>query len=156
VAERSGDTLLLAQAREVQGRIDDPSGGFLVMREAAIRDAADPEAPVAMELFEDDKLPFAVRVEILYAVTAGSCRNTREVLFGFAPGREARLQALATQYRDDAHLGAVLQLMPPAARRVREDPVSLLPRDRWPTGGTLDVLLPEATAARAVLCQREF
>lgn len=156
VAMARGDSVLAQRARAVQRRTALSMEGMIALGEAAIADAADPAAPVAMELFEDDKLPFAVRAEILYATLAGSCRNTREVLFGFSPLRETQLQALAARWQAHPSLGPVLGLMPAAARTLRERPVSLLPADRWPSSGVLDFLLPEATAARAVLCQQPF
>lgn len=132
------------------------SGSFMALHRAAERDAADPSSPLAFELFDDDKLPFAVRVEILYAVVQGACGHTREVLFGFSPEREQRLRELADRFRRDPALGPVLGLMPAAARRVRERPQSLLPAELWPTSGMFDFLLPEPVAARAVACQQNF
>lgn len=155
-AARLGDSTLVAQAHEVLRRTDAKALSFLALRAEALRDAADPATPVTMELFEDEKLPFAVRVEILYATIAGSCRSTREVLFGVAPQRQATLELLATRWRDDPALGPVLALMPPAAELVRESPASRISAEYWPTTGMLDVLLPEATAARAVACQHPF
>lgn len=132
------------------------SGSFMALHRAAERDAADPSSPLAFELFDDDKLPFAVRVEILYAVVQGGCGHTREVLFGFSEEREQRLRELADRFRRDPALGPALGLMPSAAKRVRERPESLLSADVWPTGGMFDFLLPEPVAARAVACQQNF
>ncbi len=156
VAGRTGVEALAAQAVEVLRISSTRGSSFQALREEAVRDAADPDAPVMLELFDDEKLPFAVRVEILYAAIGGACRSTREVLFGFAPEREATLQALATKWHNDPALGPALALMPAAARRAREAPESLLPPEQWPTRGVLDVLLPEPTAARAVACQQQF
>jgi hypothetical protein len=50
----------------------------------------------------------------------------------------------------------MLELLPRAARTVRESPTSLLAPDVWPTAGVLDVLLPESVAARTVLCQQSM
>lgn len=132
------------------------STSFMALSRAAERDAASPSGTLAMELFDDDKLPFAVRVEILYATLSGGCGHTREVLFGFSPEREQRLTTLAATHRAHPVFGPMLGLMPAAARRIREAPTSLLSPDVWPTAGALDGLLPEAVAARAVLCQQSF
>ncbi len=151
-----GDSATVALTREFEGRAMPGLSEFAVLQRAAERDAADPSTPMAMELFDDEKLPFAVRAEILYAVIAGACNHTREVLFGFAPEREQRLTALAERWRDHPTLGPALALLPPTARRVREQPASLLGPDVWPTQGLFDFLLPESVAARAVVCQQAF
>ncbi len=149
-----GDNQMVTLATELD-RIAQPGAtGFMALQQAAERDAADPNAPLAFELFDDEKLPFAVRVEILYAVVSGACYHTREVLFGFSPEREARLRALAVRYQSHPTLGPMLGLMPGTARMVRENPMSLLPSTEFPTSGTFDFLLPEGVAARAVVCQR--
>ncbi len=151
-----GDSALLLNLSALNALAGADRSSFLALYRNAERDAADPEAPVVMELFDDEKLPFAVRVEILYALVQGACGHTREVLFGFAPEREARLQLLADRYLSHATLGPVLQVMPARARQIREDPASLLSGPRWPTRGTLDFLLPEGVAERAVGCQQGF
>lgn len=150
------DRPLLAQLTVLDSLTDLGAGSFMALARAAERDAADPSAPLAFELFDDDKLPFAVRVEILYAVVQGACGHTREVLFGFSPEREQRLRELADRFRRDPALGPVLGLMPAAAQRVRERPQSLLPSELWPSSGMFDFLLPEPVAARAVACQQNF
>ncbi len=150
------DRPLLAQLTAFDSLTDSGAGSFMALARAAERDAADPSSPLAFELFDDDKLPFAVRVEILYAVVQGACGHTREVLFGFSPEREQRLRELADRFRRDPALGPVLGLMPAAAQRVRERPQSLLPSELWPTSGMFDFLLPEPVAARAVACQQNF
>ncbi len=151
-----GDSTLLRKLSALDALAGADRSSFFSLYRAAERDAADPNAPLVMDLFEDEKLPFAVRVEILYALVQGACGHTREVLFGFAPEREARLQTLADRYGSHPTLGPVLQVMPARARQIREDPASLLSGPRWPTRGTLDFLLPEAVAARAVGCQQGF
>jgi hypothetical protein len=151
-----GDSATLALARSLEQLAANSSASFLALNRAAERDAASPSGTLAMELFDDEKLPFAVRVEILYATIAGACGHTREVLFGFAPEREQRLAELAARHRTHPTFGPMLGLMPAAARRVRENPTSLLSADVWPTAGALDGLLPDAVAARAVLCQQSF
>jgi hypothetical protein len=150
-ARALGDSATLALAASLAQLAANSSASFLALNRAAERDAASPSGTLAMELFDDDKLPFAVRVEILYA-----CGHTREVLFGFAPEREQRLATLAAQHRDHPAFGPLLGLMPAAARQVRENPVSLLEPGVWPTAGALDGVLPDAVAARAVLCQQSF
>lgn len=155
-ARALGDSATLSLARSLEQLAANGSASFLALNRAAERDAASPSGTLAMELFDDEKLPFAVRVEILYATIAGACGHTREVLFGFAPEREQRLAELAARHGDHPTFGPMLRLMPAAARRVRENPTSLLSPDVWPTAGALDGLLPETVAARAVLCQQSF
>ncbi len=150
------DSVMLRRLAAFDALSGDDRSSFLVLYRAAERDAADPEAPMAMELFDDEKIPFAVRVEVLYAIVQGACGHTREVLFGFDAQREVRLQSLADRYANDPTLGPILQHMPATARRVREAPASLLNESRWPVTGTLDFLLPEGVAARAVGCQQGF
>jgi hypothetical protein len=155
-ARAMGDSATLTLASTLEQLSASTSASFMALNRAAERDAASPSGTLAMELFDDDKLPFAVRVEILYATLSGACGHTREVLFGFSPEREQRLATLAATHRDHPAFGPLLGLMPSAARRVREAPTSLLSPDVWPTAGALDGLLPEAVAARAVLCQQSF
>lgn len=155
-ARALGDSATLSLALSLETLAANGSASFLALSRAAERDAASPAGTLAMELFDDDKLPFAVRVEILYATIAGACGHTREVLFGFAPEREQRLADLAARHRDHPAFGPLLGLMPAAARRVRENPTSLLSPDVWPTAGAMDGLLPDAVAARALLCQQSF
>jgi len=150
------DSVTLTLAITLERLSASTSASFMALNRAAERDAASPSGTLAMELFDDDKLPFSVRVEILYATLAGACGHTREVLFGFSPEREQRLAALAAKHRDHPAFGPLLGLMPAAARRVREAPTSLLSPDVWPTTGALDGLLPDAVAARAVLCQQSL
>jgi hypothetical protein len=155
-ARAAGDTRQLARAEELERLATNNASSLLALQRAAERDAASPSGTLAMELFDDDKLPFAVRVEILYANVLGGCGHTREVLFGFSPERESRLAALAAKHRDHPAFGPMLELIPRAARRVREAPTSLLSPDVWPSAGVLDVLLPESVAARTVLCQQSM
>ena len=155
-AERSRDTDVARRARALERLATPGLVAVSVLSREAERDAADPNSPMAMELFDDEKLPFAVRVEVLYAVVRGACNHTREVIFGFAPEREQQLAALAAQHRLDPVFGPVLGLMPGAAKRLRENPQSVIPSGRFPTSGTFDFLLPEAMAARAVACQSQF
>jgi hypothetical protein len=149
-----GDNSMVSMAAQLDQLAQPGAFGFMALQQAAERDAADPNAPLAFELFDDEKLPFAVRVEILYAVVSGACNHTREVLFGFSAEREARLRELAARYQGHPTLGPILGLMPGTARMVRENPTSLLRSTDFPTGGTFDFLLPEGVAARAVVCQR--
>ncbi len=151
-----GDSAMLQRLTAFDQLVGDDRASFLVLYRAAERDAADPEAPMAMELFDDEKIPFAVRVEILYAIVQGACGHTREVLFGFDAKREAHLRSLAEAYAGHATLGPILQQLPATARRAREAPASLLNESQWPTSGALDFLLPEGVAARAVGCQQGF
>ncbi len=153
-ARALGDRSMVTMATQLDQLAQPGASGFMALQQAAERDAADPNAPLAFELFDDEKLPFAVRVEILYAVVSGACNHTREVLFGFSPEREARLRALATRYQSHPTLGPILGLMPGTARLVRENPMSMLRSTDFPTAGTFDFLLPEGVAARAVVCQR--
>lgn len=155
-ARALGDSATLALAVSLEQLAANSSASFVALNRAAERDAASPTGTLAMELFDDEKLPFAVRVEILYAMISGACGHTREVLFGFAPQREQRLAELAAQHRGHPVFGPMLGLMPAAARQVRENPTSLLAPTAWPTAGSLDGLLPDAVAARAVLCQQSF
>lgn len=155
-ARALGDSVTLALALSLEQLAANSNASFLALNRAAERDAASPTGTLAMELFDDEKLPFAVRVEILYATISGACGHTREVLFGFAPQREQRLAELAARHRDHPTFGPMLGLMPAAARRVRENPTSLLSSDVWPTAGAMDGLLPDAVAARAVLCQQSI
>lgn len=154
-AQVLGDTALLRRLDQFATTTGSAST-FTALRRAAERDAASPDGTLAYELFDDEKLPFAVRVEILYAAVAGACNHTREVLFGFDPSREARLTEVAARHASHPVMGRALALLPPAARRVREAPTSLLSESRWPSGGALDGVLPEGVAARAVLCQQGF
>ena len=154
-ARASGDTATLRRVAALEQSAGSALA-FTALRRAAERDAASPDGTLAYELFDDEKLPYAVRVEILYATISGACNHTREVLFGFDAGREARLSALAETHRAHPVMGRALTLVPAAARRVREAPTSLLPDALWPTAGLLDGLLPERVAARAVLCQQGF
>lgn len=151
-----GDSVLLAGLSAFDTLLGDDRASFLVLYRAAERDAADPEAPMAMELFDDEKIPFAMRVEILYAIVQGACGHTREVLFGFDRRREAQLRSLADRYASHATLGPILQQLPATARQAREAPVSMLKASQWPASGALDFLLPEGVAARAVGCQQGF
>ncbi len=155
-ARAAGDARRVAQAEELERLATNNASSLLALQRAAERDAASPSGTLAMELFDDEKLPFAVRVEILYANVLGGCGHTREVLFGFSPERETRLAALASQHREHPAFGPMLELLPRAARKVRESPTSLLSPDVWPTAGVLDVLLPESVAARTVLCQQSM
>lgn len=154
-AQALGDTLLLRRLEQFSATTGS-AATFTALRRAAERDAASPDGTLAYELFDDEKLPYAVRVEILYAAVAGACNHTREVLFGFDPSREARLADVVARHATHPVMGRALSLLPPAARRVREAPTSLLPESRWPSSGALDGLLPEGVAARAVLCQQGF
>jgi hypothetical protein len=155
-ARALGDSATFTLAMSLEQLAANSSASFLALNRAAERDAASPAGTLAMELFDDEKLPFAVRVEILYATIAGACSHTREVLFGFAPEREQRLADLAARHRDHPAFGPMLGLMPAAARRVRENPTSLLSSEVWPTAGAMDGLLPDAVAARALLCQQSI
>jgi hypothetical protein len=155
-ARTMADSATLALASTLEQLAAPTSASFMALNRAAERDAASPSGTLAMELFDDDKLPFAVRVEILYATLSGACGHTREVLFGFSPEREQRLATLAAAHRDHPAFGPLLGLMPAAARRVREAPTSLLSPDVWPTAGALAGLLSDAVAARAALCQQSF
>lgn len=151
-----GDRDVAARARALERLATPGLMAMSVLSREAERDAADPNSPMAMELFDDEKLPFAVRVEVLYAVVRGACTHTREVIFGFEPRREQQLSALAARHREHPVLGPVLGLMPGAAQRLRENPQSVIPPGLFPTSGTFDFLLPEAVAARAVACQSQF
>jgi hypothetical protein len=153
-ARALGDEATRARAQSLLALASPAGGSFLALRRAAEHDAASPAGTLAWELFDDDKLPFAVRVEILYATITGACNHTREVLFGFDPERERRLVDVATRHGDHPVMGPLLGLLPETARRVRETPAALLPPSVWPTAGMLDALLPEAVAARAVLCRQ--
>ena len=153
-AEARGASAVLAQARALEAMTQSGGMATQALTRAAERDAASPAGQLAYELFDDEKLPFAVRVEILYAAISGACNHTREVLFGFDPSREARLAALAARHAQHPVFGEALRLIPPTARRVREAPASLLSPDVWPTAGLLDRLLPDGVAQRAVLCQQ--
>jgi len=155
-AELAGHRDVAMRARELERLATPGLLAFRVLSREADRDAADPNSPMAMELFDDEKLPFAVRVEVLYAVVRGACNHTREVIFGFAPERQQQLAALAARHRHHPVLGPVLGLMPGAAQRLRENPQSVIPAGQFPTSGTFDFLLPEAMAARAVACQSQF
>lgn len=153
-ARALGELRLGERADSLHALARQGNGSFLTLSRAAEHDAASPAGTLAWELFEDDKLPFAVRVEILYATITGACNHTREVLFGFSPERERRLAEVAARHADHPVMGRLLGLLPITARRMREETTSLLPPSVWPTAGALDVLLPESVAARTVLCQQ--
>ena len=113
---------------------------------------------MAIELFDDEKLPFAVRVEILYATVAGSCRNTRRCSSASPPsGRIALAAARRRAGSADPAMGPMLGLMPALGGAVREQPRGpVCPSATWPAKGGFDFLLPESVAARSILCQHSF
>jgi len=153
-AAAGGSASTRRQAEALAAYAQAGGSAFRALRRAAERDAASPSGTLAYELFDDEKLPFAVRVEILYATIDGACHHTREVLFGFDPRREARLAELAARHAGHPVMGDALRLIPAAARRAREVPSSLLRPDAAPMPAVLERLLPEPVAMRAVLCEQ--
>jgi hypothetical protein len=154
-AARSNDSATTAQATRLDSLAEHSHPD---VRQWIAQEQADANSTVAVQVSSNKELMPALRIEAMYPIVMGGCRNIREVVFGFSNARRNALNRAALAVEDiprSGELAAMYQSLFDALTRDAEVQAQKL---RATTGSksrhtvNMDWIVPPSVRARIALC----